>query len=233
MRLVLFDVDGTLMLSGGAGMRAFATAMNQVFGIAVLPDAVSPDGKTDPLIVREVLAYLGQEDRLNEQTRDAVFAAYLSYLREEMDKAEAEGRIQVLSGVTTILDALLAQPDFAVGLVTGNLEEGARIKLERARLDGYFSFGGYGSDSEDRTAVIHEGMRRGARHISPARVESSFVIGDTPLDIIHGHQAGACVIAVASSRYTLADLRPYNPDLLVRDLTPADQIISFMRTWPS
>jgi phosphoglycolate phosphatase-like HAD superfamily hydrolase len=232
MRLVLFDIDGTLILTRGAGMRAFYRAMRHVFDITVDSEVICPDGKTDPLIAKELLAHFGQADRWSEESRNALFSSYLSCLEEEMSRARESGSIRILPGVTWLLDGLISQPDFALGLVTGNLEEGARIKLEKAGLDRYFRFGGYGSDSEDRTALIRVGIRRGAQLVAPAPVESSFVIGDTPLDIIHGHSAGACVIAVASAKYSVDDLRPHSPDLLVPDLTQVDSIISFMRMWP-
>jgi phosphoglycolate phosphatase-like HAD superfamily hydrolase len=232
MRLVLFDIDGTLILTRGAGMRAFYRAMRHAFDITVDSEVICPDGKTDPLIAKELLAYFGQGDRWNEKSRDALFSSYISCLEEEMSRARESGFIRILPGVTLLLDGLISQPDFALGLVTGNLEEGARIKLEKAGLDSYFRFGGYGSDSEDRTALIRVGIRRGAQLVAPAPVEDSFVIGDTPLDVIHGHAAGACVIAVASAKYSVDDLCPHGPDLLVPDLTQVDSIISFMRMWP-
>ena len=114
--------------------------------------------------------------------------------------------------------------------MTGNLEEGARIKLEKAELSGYFRFGGYGSDSEDRTTLIRIGIERGARLVAPEPIERVYVIGDTPLDIIHGHAAGARVIGVASARYSIQDLRRHNPDMLVPDLTPTDSIVSFLQS---
>jgi phosphoglycolate phosphatase len=120
--------------------------------------------------------------------------------------------------------------EFTLGLVTGNLEAGARIKLLNTGIDHYFSFGGYGSDAEDRTTLIRTGMARGARRVAPAAVEATFVVGDTPLDIVHGRAAGASVIAVASARYTLADLQAYHPDLLVPDLTDTGRILSFLHS---
>jgi phosphoglycolate phosphatase-like HAD superfamily hydrolase len=228
MRLVLFDIDGTLILTGGAGMRAFYRALSQVFEIPVKSEVIRPDGKTDPLIAREFLAHFGREDRWNETTRAVLFTAYLDFLEHEMQRAKTTDSIRVLPGVKELLDHLSGRPGFAVGLVTGNLEGGARIKLRYARLDHYFRFGGYGSDSEDRTELIRKGMERGAEMVSPAGIERSFVIGDTPLDIIHGHAAGASVIAVASSRYSVSDLQAHNPDLLLPDLTPINRIESFL-----
>jgi phosphoglycolate phosphatase len=229
MRLVLFDIDGTLIHSGGAGMRAFYRAIGQVFDIPVHGEVISPDGKTDPLIAKEFLAHFGQADRWCAASREALFASYLFYLEEEMERARSKGRIRVLPGVAELLENLSAKPEFALGLVTGNLEPGARIKLAKAGLNRYFPFGGFGSDSEDRTTLVRKGIERGTRRIAPAIVEAAFVIGDTPLDIIHGRAAGAFVIAVASAKYSLADLEAHHPDLLVPDLTAADALLSYLK----
>jgi phosphoglycolate phosphatase-like HAD superfamily hydrolase len=229
MKLVLFDVDGTLISTRGAGMRAYYRALHSVFNVRVDSEVIRPDGKTDPLIAREMLAYFNLSDRWCDATREALFESYLGCLEEEMSLARSAGLIRVLPGVSDLLEALSRQEDFAVGLVTGNLERGAHIKLEKAGLRGYFHFGGYGSDSEDRTELTRVGIRRGAHSIAPKAVEGAFVIGDTPLDITHGRAAGAWVIAVASAKYSLIELEACEPDLLVPDLTPAGKIISFMR----
>ncbi len=227
---MLFDIDGTLILTGGAGMRAFFRAFQRVFDISVEKEVIRPDGKTDPLIARELLKFFGQEARWNSQSSDALFAVYLSLLEEEMAQARAENRIRILPGVMDLLEALSSRRDFALGLVTGNLAEGARIKLEQAGLNQYFQFGGYGSDSEDRTELIRRAIQRGEERVAPARVGASVVIGDTPLDIIHGHAAGASVIAVASARYSVADLQRHEPDFLVPSLAPIHPVMSFLET---
>ena len=232
MKLVLFDVDGTLISTKGAGMRAFCRAMKQHFDVHVDDDAVRPDGKTDSLILKELLCHCNLVERWCEETRDALFSEYLSCLEEEMSQARNRGLIRVLPGVLDFLKNLGGQKDFAVGLVTGNLDKGAFTKLSHAGLDGFFRFGGYGSDSEDRTELTRVAIQRGTRLVAPEPVESSFVIGDTPLDVLHGRAAGAYVIAVASARYGMDDLASSNPDLLVSDMTSADIIISFMRQAP-
>jgi phosphoglycolate phosphatase-like HAD superfamily hydrolase len=232
MRLVLFDVDGTLISTKGAGMRAFYRALDSVFGISVDREVIRPDGKTDPLIFKELLAYFNLADRWNEDIQETLFSSYLGCLENEMSRAKEHGLIRILPGAAALLEKLSSQPDFAVGLVTGNLERGARIKLDKAGIYGYFRFGGYGSDSEDRTELTRIGIERGARAVAPESIEGTFVIGDTPLDINHGHAAGASVIAVASARYSMDDLRMHKPDLLVADLTQTDSIISFMRDFP-
>jgi phosphoglycolate phosphatase len=233
MHLVLFDIDGTLITTQGAGMRAFYRAMDDLFGVKVESEVIHPDGKTDPLILRELLQYYNLESLWQDESREAVFASYLRYLDEEMSQAKERGWIRILPGVPDLLDMLSRQSDCCIGLVTGNLEGGARIKLKNAGLDGYFRFGAYGSDSGDRTVITQVGIRRGMQFIAPASVGKAFVIGDTPLDISHGHAAGASVIAVASARYDLNELAEHGPDMLVPDLTSGESILRFMRAAPS
>jgi phosphoglycolate phosphatase len=232
MRLVLFDVDGTLIHSSGAGMRAFHRAFQAVFGVTVDREVIRPDGKTDPLIAREMLDYFGLQHRWRDETRDALFSTYLANLDGEMGLVRAKGTLRVLPGVVALLDALAPRPDFALGLATGNLERGSEIKLRHAALDRYFRFGGFGSDAEDRTELIREGIRRGIQLCAPQTVDGSFVVGDTPLDIIHGHNAGARVLAVASAKYSLRDLAPFQPEMLVADLTDVASILSFLTSEP-
>ncbi len=230
MRLVLFDIDGTLILSGGAGMRAFYRALHQVFEIPLEGLAIDPDGKTDPLIAKECLARIGMQERWRPEARDALFGAYIEALDEEMENARATGGLRVLPGVTGLLSDLALRPDFKLGLVSGNLEAGARIKLGKAGLSSYFNFGGYGSDHENRTVLTRTAIERGLQAVAPEKVEKTFVIGDTPLDVIHGHAAGALVIAVASARYTEDDLAAFHPELVVPDLTAADRILAFLQS---
>jgi phosphoglycolate phosphatase len=229
MNLVLFDIDGTLISTGGAGMRAFYRALRDIFDIDADRPVLRPDGKTDPLIAKELIASLGLEDQWNDIIQERLFSFYLNHLEDEMRRAKEAGLIRVLPGVANLLETLSGQPDFCVGLVTGNLEKGARIKLDWAGLNQYFRFGGYGSDSGDRTALIRIGIQRGTQVVAPTPVEEVFVIGDTPLDIQHGRAAGAKVIAVASARYDLNDLGFHNPDLLISNLLPLNAIVQFMR----
>jgi phosphoglycolate phosphatase len=230
MHLVLFDIDGTLITTQGAGMRAFYRAMDDLFHVKVESEVIHPDGKTDPMILSELLQYFNLGKLWRDENREVVFATYLRYLDEEMSQAKERGRIRILSGVIDLLEMFSRQSDLCLGLVTGNLEDGARIKLRNAGLDGYFRFGGYGSDSGDRTIITQVGIQRGTQLIAPTSVGKAFVIGDTPLDIYHGHAAGASVIAVASARYDLNELAKHEPDMLVPDLTSGESILHFMRS---
>lgn len=229
MILILFDVDGTLISTDGAGLKAFRSAMLEVFEIDIDVQAIHPDGKTDPLILKEFLEYYESTDRWSDSSRDVLFDTYLDCLTEELVLTKQAGKLSILPGVRELLDLLSSQHDFCVGLATGNLESGAKIKLESAGLNEYFLFGGFGSDSEDRTELTRIGIERGRRTVYPASVESVFVVGDTPYDIIHGRAAGADVIAVAGGRYSIAELHDCSPDLVLADLIHGDRVISFMR----
>jgi phosphoglycolate phosphatase len=229
MILVLFDIDGTLISTDGAGLRAFRRAMKDVFGIEIEPAVISPDGKTDPLILKEFLQHYQAMDLWSQTSERKLFARYLECLEVEMARARVSGRARVLPGVPELLEVLSGESDFAVGLATGNLEAGARIKLKSLGLYRYFGFGGFGSDSENRTELTLFGVRRGMSHVAPAPVRGAFVIGDTPFDVLHGHAAGEAVIAVASGRYGFDELESCNPDLVLEDLTETERIVSFMR----
>jgi len=227
--LTLFDIDGTLISTDGAGLRAFRSAMKDVFRIQIEPTAISPDGKTDPLILKEFLKYYQSMALWSQTNEKELFARYLECLEDEMTLARTSGRARILPGVEKLLKALSGNSDFAVGLATGNLEAGARIKLQGLGLYRYFGFGGFGSDSENRTELTRIGVRRGRSRVAPASVDAVFIIGDTPFDIMHGHAAGEEVIAVASGRFGIDELEMCNPDLALEDLTETERIVSFMK----
>ena len=223
MRIVLWDVDGTLLLTGGAGLRAFSRAFRELD----LPDSmegVDPSGKTDPQIVREILVRLGIEHRLSE-ILPAFVSLYLAFFREELAASE---RFRVLPGVRELVSRLAGERSVLQGLATGNLEEAAYLKLERAGLSPFFSFGGFGSDAENRTELIRVALSRARTRVPGTREDSAFVIGDTPLDILHGKANGARTIAVASGSHSRASLAAHAPDLLVDALEPMESILDFV-----
>ena len=164
---------------------------------------VDPSGKTDPAIVREIFT------RLNIPSNDGVhietvLEAYLAFLREEVEMSE---KYHVLPGIMGILDEISALPNTMLGLATGNIELGARVKLQRGGLNRYFSFGGFGSDSENRTELVRKaGEAASRRHGDSIRPEEIFVIGDTPLDIAAGQGAGYKTVGVATGRYSTVQL---------------------------
>ena len=225
MRLVLFDIDGTLLLSGGAGGRALHKAIQQSCGIENGMQGVCPFGKTDPQIVREVLKLNRKEEDFSEEYLESLFTDYLSLLREEIANST---QFRVLPGAHELVSSLSRREDSLLGLATGNIERGTQMKLERAGLSSFFPFGGFGSDAEDRADVIRTAIQRGLETITPATLETISVIGDTPRDIIHAKEVNALTVAVATGNYSLSVLRTYRPDLAVESLSPIEPILEFL-----
>ena len=221
MKLLLFDIDGTLLATNGAGSRAVQRAFETVHGVEIEIQAIDFAGRTDPLILKEIYKNeLGREHTREEA--EQVYAHYVAYLKEEIVTAEVE----VMPGVRELLNILSDREDLTLGVATGNIEEGANIKLKRAGLHRHFSFGGYGSDSEHREHIVRRASQRAHIHMNDGRgFEVTYVIGDTPFDIIHGRAAGARTIAVATGRYTREELSLHDPDHLYDDLADIEGVI--------
>jgi len=175
--------------------------------------------------VREILSYHGQEDQFTDEKVSSLFSLYLSNLRKELTEG---GDFRVLPGAHELVRTLDRKENFLLGLATGNIEEGARLKLERGGLESFFSFGGFGSDAEDRTDLIRIAIERARQKNGRTHPEKSFVVGDTPRDIVHGKEAGAETLAVASGNYSLEDLKSYKPDAVVESLQPIEPILEFL-----
>ncbi len=226
-KILLFDIDATLLKSGYAGNRALNRAFYLLYGLSDAMGGIRPDGKTDPLIIREVLV-----DKLSDLNPDLeiprVAEIYLKFLEEEVAESPA---FQVMPGVQELLQQIYKIPSLCLGLATGNFESGARIKLQRAGLDGYFSFGGYGSDAENRTELVQVAIQRAEQYMGGAVPRDIvYVIGDTPRDIKHAKEAGVKTVAVATGRSGLDELAGYNPDHLFFDLScTADLLQIFLR----
>lgn len=213
--VILFDIDGTLIDTGGAGRRALTRAFETLHGSAACLD-FGLAGMTDPAIVRKALGRGGHV--AHDEAVQQVLTAYLAFLAGEVQDTPT---YTVHPGVTDILDHTRTQPErFAVGLGTGNIEDGAQIKLARGRLDEHFAFGGFGSDSEDRGELLRIGADRGAQRIG-AEVASCrvVVIGDTPRDVAAAQQIGAECVAVATGPFSTEDLRQTGAPFVFEDLS--------------
>ena len=205
MKLLLFDVDQTLINTGGAGLRALDRACLQLFGIPNAMQGISPHGKTDPAIAREILRLRWRRDVAETNGEiSSILEAYLSFLKDEV---QVSPKYRVLPGIISLLDQIVSKKDVMLGLATGNIEPGARVKLDRGRLNPYFAFGGFGSDSEDRAELVRKAAGKAAARssgqISPSDV---FVIGDTPLDIDAGNRAGFKTVGVGTGSYSTEQL---------------------------
>jgi len=213
VKLLLFDIDGTLVTTGGAGVRALNRAFCQVVGIVNALDGIRLHGKTDPAIVREIFNARGAHQ--NADSYDQILAAYVDFLPAEVQRSE---NYRVLPGILRFLQDFQGRSDLAFGLATGNVEAGARIKLARGNLNPFFAFGGFGSDAENRTELVrraaHNGSRLAGVTIDPNDI---FVIGDTPRDIVAGREAGYRTVGVATSDYSTEDLSAAGADLVLLD----------------
>ena len=216
MKLLLFDIDQTLINTGGAGLRALDRACRKLFGLESAMQGISPHGKTDPAIVREIFRVkLGSPDPDNKEI-DSIIDGYTSFLKDEVRTSPT---YRVLPGITTLLDEMSRRNDVMLGLATGNIELGARIKLERGELNPYFAFGGFGSDSENRTELVRRAAEKAAdKNGRPIAPSDTFVIGDTPLDIDAGNRCGFKTVGVATGSYSVEQLLAAGATLAVSDL---------------
>lgn len=206
-RAFLFDVDGTLVDSGGAGLRAMRRAFTEVVGLADPFRGDSFTGRTDPHIFRTaVQRHLGRAATPAEER--AFLDRYLRHLSEEVPSSP---RYRVLPGVVTVLEALSARPGCLLGLCTGNLEAGARIKLARADLNRFFAFGGFGSDDPDRAALTRVAIERA--RVAAAGPVDPLVIGDSPHEVTAARRNGARVALVATGWTPREALQALDPDL--------------------
>lgn len=224
MKLVLFDIDGTLLSSDGAGRRAMESALTAVFGSAGAA-GYRYDGKTDRQIARELMRELGHADDHIDERMEQLFALYLDALRAEL--AEGETQVAVLPGVPELLDALEARSDVVLGLLTGNLAEGAAVKLGTAGIDiARFRVNAFGSDHESRPELPVLAQTR-ARELLGLEVQGErvVIIGDTPFDVDCGRAIGARAIAVATGRYDVAALAAHRPAALFADLSDTAAVV--------
>lgn len=212
--VLLFDVDGTLVRTGGAGTRALRAAFDRVHGAPDAASSVDVRGNTDGSIVASALEGLGIDPCAISVGR--VLDAYLEALAGEVASSPA---YQVLPGAETLLRELATSTSHALGLGTGNHVRGAGIKLARGGLARFFEFGGYGSDSHHRPTLIRIGAERGAeRFRKPMEACRVVVLGDTPHDVSAARAIGADVIAVATGGHSIDDLRACEPTLAVESL---------------
>ncbi|HET7053771.1 MAG TPA: HAD family hydrolase [Solirubrobacterales bacterium] len=201
-RAILFDIDGTLLVTGGAGGVAWQRGFEELYGIEANAAEHTDAGMTDPEIVKIIFSeVIGREGSAEERAK--AIGCYLKHLPDAV--AESDG-YRVMPGIEELLDRLI-DGGTLLGLVTGNVEAAAHIKLARAGLNRFFSFGGYGSDSPDRTEVTRASFNR-AKLISGNSLHTSSCIsvGDTPRDVSAGHGAGIKVVGVATGSYTIDQL---------------------------
>jgi phosphoglycolate phosphatase len=204
--ILLFDIDGTLITTGGVGRRAMERAFGELHGDPVASTNFRFDGMTDRLIARRGLTLLGVP--VTEGAIDALLDTYVRLLEDEVARADAT-KYRVHDGIAEAL-ATARELGMGVGLGTGNVVAGARIKLSRVGIFEKFAFGGFGSDAEDRAALIRRGAERGAEHLRAPLAECRVVvIGDTPKDVDAARAIGAESIGVATGGFSKRELEEH------------------------
>jgi phosphoglycolate phosphatase-like HAD superfamily hydrolase len=205
---VLFDIDGTLLVTGGAGGAAWRRAFAELHGVDVDIAEHTDAGMTDPeiaaIVFREVIGREGGPEEISK-----AIGCYLKHLPDTV--AESDG-YRVMPGIEALLDRLI-DGSFLLGLITGNIEAAAHIKLARAHLNRFFSFGGYGSDSADRIEVTRAALARGELVSGGTLADGACVgVGDTPRDVTACHGAGIRVVGVATGAYKVEQLKQAGAD---------------------
>lgn len=208
IKVVLFDIDGTLLVTGGAGAVAWQRAFLELHGVEANIEEHTHAGMTDPeiaeIVFREVIGRDG-----SEAERAEAIAGYLNHLADAVEESTG---YRVMAGIEELLPRLTHE-GVLLGLVTGNIEAAAHIKLARGKLNRFFAFGGYGSDSRDRTELTRKALERGAAaagsSLDPA---ATIAVGDTPRDVKAGHGAGIGVVGVATGAYSVEELSQAGAD---------------------
>ncbi len=215
--VLLFDIDGTLVTTGGAGRRAISRAFEKLHGRLDACDTFSLSGMTDRAIVRKALGIIGVD--ATAEAIDAIIDCYLSLLDEEVQKTE-DRLYFVHAGMREAVAEARGRSGVAVGLGTGNVREGARVKLQRVGIYDQFAFGGFGCDHEDRVELICHGARSGARLLdAPLEACRVVVIGDTPKDVHAAKGIGAVCIGVGTGNFTPEALLTAGADFAFPDFT--------------
>ncbi|HEV2131806.1 MAG TPA: HAD hydrolase-like protein [Longimicrobiaceae bacterium] len=222
-RLILFDIDGTLLTTGRAAKQAFLDAMLEVYGTTGPIQRVHFSGKTDPQIARELLSGAGLPEEEIQAGLPALWEGYLVNLEREI----ASTPITVFPGVVPLLDRIEEMNGRAtLGLLTGNLEGGARLKLDTAGIGFHrFAVGAYGSDHAERPSLPAIAVQRAEERFGHRFTEKSIVIiGDTPADISCGESLGVRTVAVATGTFTAEQLAPCGPDYLFPSLADTEAV---------
>jgi phosphoglycolate phosphatase len=212
---VLFDIDGTLITTGGAGALAWRRAFEELHGTPLDIRQVTESGMTDPEVGRVALRNVLGRDPEGRELATAM-AHYLRHLSSAIDESDG---YRVMPGIEELVERLV-DAGHLLGLTTGNVEAAAHIKLARAGLNRFFSFGGYGSDSNERAELTRCALARG-RLVSGGVLTdgASISVGDTPRDVAAGHGAGIRVVGVATGNFTADELREAGADWALSDVS--------------
>jgi phosphoglycolate phosphatase-like HAD superfamily hydrolase len=220
-KLLLFDIDGTLITSGGAGERALCEAMAMRFDVREDLSGITLAGATDAIIARLLLEKHGLP--VTPENSAALLDAYLQKLAAQLPLRQGH----LLPGMLELLERLRGHPEFVMALLTGNLVRGAELKLSHYGVWQFFEFGAFADDHHDRNELGHFAKARALEiHGEDFPPERIYVIGDTPKDIACGKAIGAKTVAIATGNYSLEELAGHNPDLLFSDFSDTQAVLT-------
>ena len=222
-RLLLFDIDGTLITSGGAGEAALKDAMRSRFDVEEDLNGIILAGATDARIARELLQK--HSIAVSAENVAALLDTYLGHLDERIGRHDGK----LLPGILPLLNSLSERSDAVLALLTGNVSRGAEIKLTHYGVWDFFEFGAFADDHHDRNELGKfaraRALERHGEEFPPSRI---YVIGDTPKDIECGRAIGACTVAIATGHYSSAELRDHAPDFLFEDLSDTARVVALL-----
>ena len=222
-KLVLFDIDGTIMNTDGGGASSCQKALETVFGVDVPLADYSMSGKTDTQIVLDLMERVGVSREETTAKLDEINALYIDLLSKEVDTWNPE----LCPGIVEVLDALVDRDDVVLGLLTGNVVRGAEVKLNRVGLWSYFKTGAYGDGAPERK-MLPDIAQKTAQELTGKVFEGKdmVIIGDTPNDVLCGRHLDVKSIAVATGHYDLDTLQSYDPDFLFEDLSQTEDVVA-------
>jgi len=225
MKILLFDIDGTLLLSGGAGRRGMEKAFEDTFEVPAALDGLTLSGMTDPLIFKN--ACVKHNLPYSDEKHEAFKTAYLENLPKEILKP-GSNKI-AMPGVHELISKLSSMDGIQLGLLTGNYRKGAEIKLDHFNLNHYFGFGAFGDDNMDRNKLLPYAIERFKKMNGNSSNENEvWVIGDTPKDIECARPHDAIAVAVATGEYSSEHLAEAKPDFLFNDLSNMDDFLDII-----
>jgi len=220
MRLALFDIDGTLLREGIAPKLAFARALRETFDTTGPISGYRFAGMTDPQCVAEIMRMAGISDEVIRERRGACLDRYVAHLTTEMRNHDGA---KLFPGVKELLSKLSVREDVLVGLLTGNVQPGAMLKLARFKLGGYFRFGAFGDEHEDRGELARIALEKAERIVGrPVRGEEATVIGDTPRDVACARAIGARAVIVATGLVSREELLAAKPDVILESFADVE-----------
>jgi len=222
MHICLFDIDGTLLSSGGAGKAAMESALAAEFGLAQVQQGIPYSGRTDRAIGRDLLRFHDIDPSPANWRR--LQDAYLGNLPACLKRHNGK----VLPGIAVLLEHLAGREQVVVGLLTGNIRAGAKLKLGHFDLFHHFKLGGFGDEHFERDDVAREALAAARAYCDAVACERIWVVGDTPLDIRCARAIGARVAAVATGLHSLEQLEAERPDMLLADLSDASRLLEML-----